>query len=143
MLAGQQLGLLPSTEVVTGNRLYAYDVRFLKRHKIIPIRSKVLYFYSTASLDMHDAGNGFTEKTVFSYWHDDDGKLVIRSIPFSKVEKIAENVEGGFWDDKTLNIIDNSKDEFNLYLGSSDQKNKLFIKKILSQWRSELSAAKP
>lgn len=143
MVMGQGLGLLPNTEVITGNRLYAHDLRFLKRHKIIPARAQVLYFYSTAAFNLHDAGNGFTDKTVFSYWHDDDGKLAIKSVPFAKIDDITENKRVGILEDKSLSLTDDEGDEFNLYLGSSDSKNKVFIKKILAQWQQERGQTKP
>jgi transglutaminase-like putative cysteine protease len=143
VVTGQGLGLLPGSEVISGNRLYAHDVRFLKRHKIIPARAQVLYFYSTAALNFHDAGNGFTDKTVFSYWHDDEGKLAIKSVPFSKIDDISENKAVGILEDKTLNLTDDEGDEFNLYLGNSDGKNKVFIQKILAQWQQERGQVKP
>lgn len=143
VVAGQGLGLLPGTEVVTGNKLYAHDVRFLKRHKIIPARAQVLYFYSTAALNFHDAGNGFTEKTVFSYWHDDAGELTIKSVPFSKIEDITENSTAGLLGDKALSLTDDEGEEFNVYLGNSDRKNKVFIEKIRAQWQQEHGQVKP
>ena len=142
LVVGQDIGMLPNTDVVAGNRLYANHIRFLKRHKVIPSHSKVLYFYSSASLDLYDAGNGFTDKTIFSYWHDEDGKLEVRSIPFSNVEKIIDNKSDGFADNKTLSIIDNQGEELDLYLGSSDSKNKSFIKSIFTQWRREVAKPK-
>ncbi len=143
VVTGQGLGLLPGTEVVTGNRLYAHDIRFLKRHKIIPARAQVLYFYSTAALNLHDAGNGFTDKTVFSYWRDDEGKLAIRSVPFAKIDDITENASTGFLGDKTLSLTDDEGEEFNLYLGNSENKNKVFIEKILAQWQQERAHKNP
>lgn len=143
VVTGQGLGLLPSSDVITGNKLYAHDVRFLKRHKIIPARAQVLYFYSTAALNLHDAGNGFTDKTVFSYWHDDEGKLAIKSVPFAKIDDITENTRTGLLEDKTLSLTDDEGEEFNLYLGSSDNKNKVFINKILTQWQQERGEIKP
>lgn len=137
LVAGQDLGLLPATDVVNGNRLYAHDLRFLQRHRIIPARERVLYFYSTAIFNLHDAGNGFTEKTVFSYWHDEEGKLTVKNVPFTKINNISENPNSGPLDDKTLSLTDDDGDEFNLYLGSSKTKNNVFIKKILEQWQQQ------
>jgi len=136
-LCGQEAGLLPSSDVVNGKRLYAHDIRFLQRHKIIPATERVLYFYSGALLSFHQEGNGFTEKTVFSYWHDDDGKLAIKSVPFSRINNITESKDTDSLSTKTLNLVDDEGDEFNIYLGSSSTKNKLFIKHIIAQWQRE------
>jgi transglutaminase-like putative cysteine protease len=137
LLCGQEAGLLPNSDVVSGKRLYAHNIRFLQRHKIIPAKERVLYFYSGAFLNLHQEGNGFTEKTVFSYWHDDEGRLAVKSIAFSQINSITENQDTGFLSAKILNLVDDQGDEFNLYLGSSASKNKLFIKRIRSQWQQE------
>jgi len=142
LLCGQEAGLLPNADVVSGKRLYAHDIRFLQRNKIIPAKERVLYFYSGAFISFHQEGNGFTEKTVFSYWYDNDGKLAVKSIPLARINSITESTDTDFLSDKTLNLVDDDGDEFNLYLGSSARKNQLFIKHIFAQWKQERSRRK-
>jgi len=131
LVYGQRLGFLPGGEIMEGKSLHGYDLRFMQRHKIVPSDEPIIYFYSTAMVDMQDSGNGFTEKTVFAYWHGDDGSLVVKSVPFTNIKSITENKQG----EHSLKIKDNSGDDFDIYLSSTASGNKQFINRIYQQWQ--------
>lgn len=132
LVYGQGLAFLPGGEIMEGKSLHGYDLRFMQRHKIVPSDEPIIYFYSTAILNMQDSGNGFTEKTVFAYWHSDDGSLVIKSVPFTKIKNITENKQG----EHSLKIKDATGDDFDIYLSSTASGNRRFINRIYQQWQS-------
>ena len=124
---GSSVGLLPSNSVVTGDKILNHDLKFLQRANIINPSEKIVYFYSDAMWTIRDDGNGFTDRHVFSYWRDEDGKFRSETILFNEIDDYKITWSKGFFENTILELYRIDQSKVVLYLSSEASKDKLFI----------------
>jgi hypothetical protein len=129
------VNLIPDDAVVSGEKLWSHDIRFMQRQKLFPVNEKPLYFYSDAFLNLHNDGNGFTKSHVFSYWKDENNVFNTESATFSEVKNIEATYSNEYAGTSSVTITRNDDSEFVLYVGSSQHKDKIFINTLKTQWR--------
>lgn len=121
------IGVLPASKVIEGDSLYSHDINFMVDNNIIQQNEEIAWFYSDASLFIRDDGNGVTKKSVFSYFEDDNGELVIDTASFEQIDDIR--VEWSQEDVGTtfVDIIKHDGEEFVLYVSNEDGLDKTFV----------------
>jgi hypothetical protein len=125
-----ELYLLPSSTIVTGDKLWSYQVNFLKRKEIIPANESVHYFYSDAFIDFKTDGNGITENTIFSYWKNEQGVLEKDQRRFSDIKELNVDYAKSALLTTTLTVIDHNGDEMMLFLSHEDDLDKKFVAEV-------------
>lgn len=125
-----ELYLLPNSTIVTGDKLWSYQVNFLKRKEIIPANENVQYFYSDAFVDFKTDGNGITENTIFSYWENEHGVLEKDQRRFSDIKKLNVDYAKSALLTTTLTVIDHNGDEMLLFLSHEDDLDKKFVAEV-------------
>lgn len=134
---GSDLYLIPSENVVRGDVLRSSDKQFMERSGLFPADEKVEYFYSDAIFNVRKDGNGFTEKTVFSYWRDENDQFVYQTVALSEVSDIEVEFSNSWGETSKIKVITDSGDSFILYVGSSDKRDKLFVKELKKRWHQQ------
>jgi len=122
--------LLPNTHSVgcQWRQIWAKDIQFMKRNKVIDTNDDPVYFYSDAWLDLREDGNGFNKTQVFSYWKD-------ASNDFNEIENI--DVEFGSGNDNSIITVTlKDKTDFKLFVGNEGAGDRVFVKALNQQWKS-------
>ena len=127
--------LLPSGSIVEGKQLWVHDIKFMQRQKLFPVDEKLIYFYSDATFDIRDDGNGFTRSHVFSYWKDDNDDLNFESARFSEVKNIEATYSQTRSEISSITITRKDNSEFILYVSSENGKDRQFVETLKTQWR--------
>lgn len=137
-VAAQQFGLSAQDDVIQGEDLWLHDIDFMQQNKVFTENETPVLFYSDDWLSNRADGNGFTPETVFSYWVEND-ELQVASSPLSAVEDIqvdyANASEEAGVTEVTIHVEDG--DEFVLYATTTDEKDKVFVKRLMQQWQSQ------
>lgn len=131
---GADLRLTPSTKALEGGKLASFHRKFLLRNKIVPSGESVRWFYSSALLDLKADGNGFTENTVFSYWHEAGQLNVVRS-SMDEVIDITFTPDDGLWQDSVITIKTHNDEEFVLFVSNEDGQDHAFYADLKKQWQ--------
>ncbi|MDH5181729.1 MAG: DUF3857 domain-containing protein [Gammaproteobacteria bacterium] len=141
ILFSSDVGLIPSDKVVAGDKLYAHDLKFMKRKGIIKPDDKIAYFYSDAFFSIRDDGNGFTEQHVFSYWKE-EGELVIEKAAFSEIKDVDITWAKDFTENTVIKIIRNDGTEFLLFASREKRMDKIFGRELKKRWKKSVKVSK-
>ena len=133
----QQLGLTSKDDIVDGKALWSRDITFMQDNNVLARDEIPVLFYSDDWLSNQVDGNGFSERSVFSYWMEDD-KLQVASSPFDQVKDIRVQYAESDADRNTTEITIQVEDgeEFILYATSTDEKDKVFVDRLMLEWRN-------
>jgi hypothetical protein len=131
---GSGYGIIPSESVVRGSWLLDHNIQVMQRNGIIKTNDRIDYFYSDAFLFVSDDGNGFTQRHVFSYWKDDDGKLQSAQADYTDIKDIKVDWQNGYAENSTVTIVRNDGSEFILYVSNSDRKDRVFVSELRRRW---------
>ncbi len=138
-MLGTETGVTPGDSVIPGTRLLSYNMKFLQRRGIVHAGDEIRYFYSDAFINIHNDGNGFSDRHVFSYWVDDD-EFFLESATYDKIKDI--DVTWGGWGSNTIIEITRDDDSrFTLYASASGKKDKLFVDGLMERWNRQKSPA--
>lgn len=131
---GSEVGVLPDESVIKGDKLLDYNVKYMQRHGILKSSDQIAYFYSDAFLFIHDDGNGFTQRHVFSYWRGEDGTLKHEVAEYDEIKDVLVSWEKGWGDNSTVTIVRHDDSEFVLYVSNSNRKDWVFINGLQKNW---------
>ena len=131
---GGELNLLPSSKVVSGDKIWSHDMKYMHRNSVIPADEKVVLFYSDAFLSIQDDGNGFTDEVVFSYWRDDATGLHVENEKLTKVKDIKVSYAASWDGNTTITIVRRDDTDFVLYVSAEGRLDKKFVNKLTSRW---------
>jgi len=131
---GASLYLVPRDEVVEGDKIMSYDIKFMHRKGLFPAGERVIYFYSDAFLNIRDDGNGFTDKHVFSYWKDDRNAFNYETAQFSKVKNIDVTFSRNLVENTIVTIEREDGSDFLLYVSREKGLDKKFVDELKSRW---------
>ncbi len=131
---GGELNLLPNSKIVSGDKIWNHDIKYMHRNGVVPADEKVVLFYSDALLSIQDDGNGFTDEMVFSYWRDDATGLHVENEKLSKVKDIKVSYASTRDGNTTITIVRHDDTDFVLYVSAEDKLDKKFVNKLTSRW---------
>ena len=134
---GSEIGLTPHEAVISGDKVLSHNIKFMQRKGIINSDDKLVYFYSGAFLDIHDDGNGLTDRHVFSYWKDDNDQFNFETARFDEIKDIKTNLSKSWRDDTVIDIIKNDDSKFVLFISNTNKKDKVFIKALMDRWKHD------
>ena len=126
----EEVYLLPSTAIVKGDKLWSFQMQFLKRHQLVPIDEDVLYFYSDAWVDFRNDGNGISDNYIFSYWQNEQGQLESNLKHFKDVTSVEVTYGRTQLDNTVIKVIDKQGEHFLLIVNSEGSKDKELVEQI-------------
>jgi len=128
---GSLLHWIPGGEVVRGHQLPNWDRKFLQRKGLLDADARLIYFYSDAFFFTRNDGNGVTDRSVFSYWHDEEsGDMQYRTAAYENIEEIRVDYAGGGNDNTVITVIPKNGSTFVLFASGEKQKDRLFVQAI-------------
>jgi transglutaminase-like putative cysteine protease len=123
------LNWIPAGEVITGEQLPGWEIKFLHRKGILPGDARLLYFYSDALFFNRNEGSGVTDRNVFSYWIDGGG-LQLRSAAYDDIEDIRVRFSDTEAAISVVTVIPKNGPSFILYASGEREKDRLFVAAI-------------
>ncbi len=132
-----ELYLMPSNQVITGDKLWQHDVKTMTRQRIIKPNEELSHFYSSAYLFWSADGNGITDKSVFSYWRESQA-LQLEKATYDEISNIE--TKWGEDDEETLiTITRKDGSDFFLYVSSIADKDHEFDQQLRQNWQVHLN----
>ncbi|KJY95379.1 DUF3857 domain-containing transglutaminase family protein [Pseudoalteromonas ruthenica] len=134
----QDIGLTANVAVVSGDKVWQHDKRFMLRHGVLNQNEQLLYFYSDAAWNIRDDGNGITEQGVFSYYRD-QGQLQVERADFGDIVNVHTefaNQDDGY---TTIDIERADGSSFRLILSSEEKGDNKFVQALQTRWRQPLA----
>ena len=126
----EEVYLLPSTEIVKGDRLWSFQKQFLQRQQLVPIDEDILFFYSDAWVDFRNDGNGISDNYIFSYWKNEQGQLESSLKHFKDIASVEVTYGKTKLDNTVIKVIDNQGEHFLLIVDSEGSKDKELVAQI-------------
>jgi hypothetical protein len=128
---GSLLCWIPGGEVIHGRRLPNWDKKFLQRAGLLDADARLIYFYSDAFLFTRNDGNGVTDRSVFSYWRDEEsGAMQYRAAAYEDIEDIRVDYAEIGSDNTVITVVPKNGSDFVLFVSGKNQKDRLFVKAI-------------
>jgi|GEM_PF-397540 len=133
-LLAQQLFLVASNTVISGDRLWGHDLKFMRRNGVVMPGEEIRKFYSDAFWDIRSDGNGFTGSGVFSYWLDEDEQLWVENAPYSTVTAVDFHSPESILDSGSVNITTEGGESFMLYVAGDGDAPRGFYEELKDTW---------
>ena len=133
-LVATETGLIPTNEVIKGDKLYNHDLKFMQRSSIVNPDDKIILFYSDGFLSVQEDGNGFTDRHVFSYWKE-EGEVNVEVANYNEIKDINVTWSDSFDDNTVIKIIRNDDSDFLLYVSREKRKDKKFVEELKRKWK--------
>jgi len=137
--------VLPSTQVIEGERLPRRDRAFLLENGIVTDLERIHYFYSGGLFSIGDDGNLVTDQRVISYYRDPDAdRRVVESARYREILDVRVKYSTSPFKDTEIQIITGDDDDelFILTVSAEDQRDRLFVNKLMELWKAERPAEK-
>jgi transglutaminase-like putative cysteine protease len=126
---------LPSSSVILEKDMLSSDLKYLYRQRVLPANETISHFYSAASFDIREDGNGFTENRVFSYWVDENSTFEFRSATYDKINNINVKQSESDLEDTIVTIVLRDESEFLLFVSAVDKGDIEFVDTLKSNWK--------
>ena len=131
------LYLTPSAQVVTGSKLWPWQVDFLHERQLLDEDERVLYFYSTGTWSVEAEGNVVTTKSVVSYEQDyESGELVGDYAYYEEIADIEPAFSESWLEDSVITIRKIDGTEFLLFAPSDNEQDHQLVSEIENQIRN-------
>jgi hypothetical protein len=122
------IGFLPSTAVVTENKLWNRDIEYLREAEILGQDEQIVFFYSTGLWSIKEDGQFISNEYVTSYWQDpEDDQTHIEFVSYNNIDNIKVVWAEGFLDMTVVTITTNEDYEFDIWLSSEAGGDKKFV----------------
>ena len=128
------LNVIPSTQVVSGSKMWDRDVEFLRSSGLLEEGEEVLYFYSQDLFDMKNDGNMLTNRKVVSYWKDDASDEFLAEVArYEEIEDLDTQPSSSFGDDTVITVHRYDGSSFILVVSGEDGRDQLFVDALQSR----------
>lgn len=131
------ISFLPSTMVVTGDRLWDRDVAYLRDAKILGPDEEIDYFYSLGFWSIKEDGQFISDAYVTSYYQDPNtGELYFVYASYSEIKDINVVWAKTLLDSTVVEITADDDRQFELWLSSEAGGDKRFVQAMMQNWRA-------
>lgn len=120
-------------DVILGEDIYESQIKYFKAEGLIGNEEGIKMISSTAMFDIRDNGSGFSDKSVFRYWQEDEGGFYFYSKPLSEISKIDTRAEEEY---TVLELSFSESDFLDLYILNSESMDGDFIKALKEEWKT-------
>ena len=140
-VAAQWSNFIPAQRVVQSDAMWPKDIQFMRRNDVLAGDEIPQLFYSNATIDLSEDGNGFTNKHVFSYWRDASKTFNIERATFDEIKSIDFKA-GSELVAATITVTRNDDTSFDLYVPSIEGDDKHFYQTLNELWLAKQPANK-
>lgn len=121
-----EMGVLPSTTVIPGERLSSSDRDWLRAQGVLTPDEKLELFYSTGLFSIREHGNLLTDKRVVVYqvW---EGEFLQFGAAFQAIESVEMIQVGDLTSDTIAVVRTRQGEEFTLVLSAEERGDTLFL----------------
>lgn len=141
LLVLSSFNYLPSSEVVGGSRMSKNHLMFLAEEGLIDDNERILYFYSNGIISIKDDGQFISDGYVVSYFRNpEDGKLYGGNSAYGDIEDVSVEWSNSFLDNTVVRVTDIDNNEFELWLSSAAERDKLFVDELMRRWKNARSS---
>jgi hypothetical protein len=138
------LSLIPSTQVLAGERMPRRDVAWLRSAGIVKPDEVVEYFYSGGVLSIRERGYLVTDKRVTAYEADSGtAEMQIHSAPYEEIEDIRVEYGKHLLEDTEVFIATGEDQGFSLFFSCEEKLDKPCVEKLMRLWKRARPASKP
>jgi hypothetical protein len=128
---------LPGPQVLTGDKMPASDVQFLRQKKIIADGEQILFFYSAGVFSIKEDGSVLTDQRVISYTQvPETDDILAKRARFADIEDIRIERARSSLEDTRVTIITRNGPEFDLVLPYDGKGDEVFYKKLMTLWQA-------
>ena len=140
-IAAQWSNFIPAQRVVQSEAMWSKDIQFMRRNNVLVGEEMPQLFYSNATIDLSEDGNGFTNKHVFSYWRDASKRFNIERATFNEIKSIDFKA-GSELVAATITVTRNDDTSFDMYVPSIEGDDKHFYQTLNELWLAKKPANK-
>lgn len=115
--------IIPSNQVITGSRLWAWDANYLVQNKIIEENESIVYFYTGDLFSIKNSGVVITDKGITTYEMNKKYELQITKVDFSEIDRIHFK-DGEIMNDASIEIFLVDGSSFEIFLSIEANKHK-------------------
>lgn len=133
----QMAYLTPTGTVIKGEDLWSHDIDFMQRESILNESENIEYFYSDSLFSNRNDGNGFTERTVFSYWIDEESGFIKASANYDEIKDFEIEYAESDEENTTVKVVRKDGTDFLLYISAVNKKDRVFTDSLLRIWKSQ------
>lgn len=131
------IGFLPSTMVVTGDRLWNRDVAYLREAEILGPDEEIDYFYSGGFWSIEGDGQFISDEYVTTYYQDPNtGEMYFNYARYSGIKDIDVVWAKSLLDSTVVEITADDDRQFELWLSSEARGDKRFVEAMMQNWRT-------
>lgn len=128
------LNVIPSTQVVSGSKMWQRDVEFLRGTGLLEDNEEILYFYSQDRFDMKKDGNLLTDRKAVSYWKDSEtDELLAEVARYEEIESVDTAYPESLLDDTVITVNRYDGSSFILVVSAEDGRDRLFVDELQSR----------
>jgi hypothetical protein len=122
--------ILPSTHVITGEKLSNSNLQFLRQKGLINDNETIIHFYSGSIFSIKNDGNFYTNQSVVSYESLSD-KLYSDYAFYSEIEDIKVEYSTSYLEDTEITITKKDGASFILLVSNEEHLDKVFVKGLM------------
>ncbi|MGB0899099.1 MAG: hypothetical protein ACPGSN_07590, partial [Psychrobium sp.] len=116
--------------------IWPKDIQFMRRNDVLKGDEIPQLFYSNATIDLSEDGNGFTQENVFSYWRDASKTFTIERASFGDIKSIDFKKDSELVTTSiTITRLDDTS--FDLYVPSDKGDDKYFYQTLKELWQAK------
>lgn len=125
------VGVMPSTEIRSGEQLYETEVNTLLQNDIIEHNDNIVYFYSEGVWSVLEGGSVLTEDRVISYMQMEDETIEIYELYFADIAGVELIFQGDFINDSLYQVNAHQQNTWlQILLSTENGGDQLFIQKL-------------
>lgn len=128
------VGVIPSTEVLAGDKLPKHQQQTLVYEGIVDEGEKIEYFYSQGLVSIMEDGNLLTDRRVISYFMNEAGEMEIYELYLDEISDIELITEGDLFNDSLYQVNGFEQDNWlQIYLSTESDGDKDFVNALRSK----------
>lgn len=145
LIVGPSLKLMPATVAVNGDQVPSWHIRWMREEGLLDDDETVIYFYSADLLSFRSDGNVVTDKSVISYWMEND-ELYGDYAYYDQIASVEVEFTDSLLDDTVVMIRTHDGEDLVLLVSPEEETDHLFVEAIeqrAATARARLESATP
>jgi hypothetical protein len=130
-ILANQTGLIPTTRLMAGTQLWGFQRDFLVELVALEIDEPIEYFYSADMFDFRLDGNGYTDRTVFSYWVSSEGNVQYSARARKDIISVDQQPAGDDFAYGQVLVSFGDDDELILYTPEEPKEARIFVSGLM------------
>ena len=130
-ILANESGLIPTTRLIAGTQLWGFQRDFLVELVALETDEPIEYFYSADMFDFRLDGNGYTDRTVFSYWVTSEGNVQYSARARKDIISVDQQPAEDEYSYGQVVVSFGDDDELILYTPEEPKEARLFVSGLM------------